>query len=329
MFSWASSRTVGRLSSAAPMVTHVDLERVSRPAVSCRAEPEAAVSLPVRLLESSAGHFSRSATDTRELARRVRRHALRMTSLGGSSHIGSVLSMADIVAVLYGGILRIDPADPVWPDRDRFILSKGHAGAGVYAALAESGFFAVERLNTHYQDGSLLSGHVSHKGIPGVEFSTGSLGHGLPVAAGMAMGARLDGRGHRVFALLSDGECDEGSTWEAAMFAAHHELDNLVAIVDYNGIQSLDTVARTLELEPFSEKWKSFGWSVCEIDGHDHDALWSTFGALPARPATPTCVLAHTTKGKGVSFMENSVLWHYRTARGEEFEAAMRELDGE
>ena len=265
--------------------------------------------------------------DTRELARRIRLHALRMTSQGGSAHIASVFSMADLVAVLYGDVLSVDPANPAWAGRDRFILSKGHAGTGVYAVLAERGFFPVEKLGTHYQDGSDLSGHISHKGIPGVELSTGSLGHGLPVGAGMALGAKLDARQHRVFVLLSDGECDEGSNWEAILFAAHHKLDNLVVVVDYNKFQSLATVAETLNLEPFAQKWTSFGWAVREIDGHDHDAIHDACSTAPWANGKPSCVLAHTIKGKGVSFMENSVLWHYRTARGEEYEAARRELE--
>jgi transketolase len=267
--------------------------------------------------------------DTVVLARRIRRHAVRMVNRGGSSHIGSILSMADIIAVLYGRILRVDPSDPRWPARDRFVLSKGHAGAGVYAALAERGFFPVALLDTHYQDGSDLSGHVSHKGIPGVELSTGSLGHGLSIAAGMALAGRLAGAGHRVFAVLSDGECDEGSTWEAVLFAAHHGLDNLVAIVDYNKIQSLAPVAEVLALEPFTDKWTSFGWAVREVDGHDHIALLEGLSRVPIRPGRPSVVIAHTVKGKGVSFMEHQVLWHYRTPRGEEYEAAMRELGGD
>jgi transketolase len=265
--------------------------------------------------------------DSKELARRIRIHALCMTSRGGSSHVGAAFSIADILAVLYSGVLKVDPAAPKRGDRDRFILSKGHAGAAVYAVLAESGFLPVEKLRTHYQDGSDLSGHVSHKGIPGVELSTGSLGHGLSVGAGMAKAGKLVGALHRVVVLLSDGECDEGSNWEAILFAAHHRLDNLVAIVDYNKIQSLAPVAETLELEPFADKWRSFGWSVVEVDGHDHYALHQTFHRLPAAPGRPTCVIAHTTKGKGVSFMENSVLWHYRTARGEEFDTALAELE--
>lgn len=263
---------------------------------------------------------------TSRLAARIRRHALEMTSRGGSSHIGSVLSMADILAVLYGEFLDVRPADPAWPGRDRFILSKGHAGAGVYAALAETGFFPVERLDAHYQDGSQLSGHVSHKGIPGVEFSTGSLGHGLPVGTGMALAAKLDAATHRVVVVLSDGECDEGSNWEAILFAAHHKLDNLIVIVDYNKIQSLAPVAETLALEPFADKWRAFGWSVEEVDGHDHSALLGALRRIPANIGRPSCVLAHTVKGKGVSFMEHSVLWHYRTARDKELDAARAEL---
>ena len=265
-------------------------------------------------------------TDTRELARRIRLHALHMTSRGGSGHIGSVFSMADILAVLYGGVLRVDPTRPKWEGRDRFILSKGHGGAGVYAALAESGFFPLEKLLTHYQDGSDLSGHVSHKGIPGVELSTGSLGHGLSVGAGMAYAAKLDDKKHRVVVLLSDGECDEGSNWEAILFAAHHALERLIVVVDYNKIQSLAPVADTIGLEPFADKWRAFGWGVTEVDGHNHDQLRSAFAAVPVEKGAPTCIIAHTIKGKGVSFMENTVLWHYRTARNEELAAAEREL---
>jgi transketolase len=252
-----------------------------------------------------------------------------MTSRGRSSHVGAILSIADILAVLYHDILRVDPHRPRWQDRDRFILSKGHAGAGVYAVLAECGFFPTSVLADHYQDGSDLSGHVSHKGIAGVELSTGSLGHGLSIAAGMAYGARLDSGRHRVFALLSDGECDEGSTWEPILFAGHHRLDNLVAIVDYNKIQSLAPVVEVLDLEPFADKWQSFGWAVTEVDGHDHDQLGQALSHLPLQPSRPSCVIAHTVKGKGVSFMENTVLWHYRTPQGEEYQAAMAELGGE
>lgn len=266
--------------------------------------------------------------DTKDLALKIRRHAVRMTSRAGSSHVGAVLSMADIVAVLYGEVLEKRPHEPLWAERDRFILSKGHAGAGVYAALAECGYFPVEELKEFYKNGSILSGHVSHKGVPGVEVSTGSLGHGLSIGAGMAYAAKLDSKGHRVYVLLGDGECDEGSVWEAALFAAHHRLSSLVAVIDYNKIQSLAPVADTLALEPFAAKWESFGWAVTEVDGHDHEALKAALDNGAAPESRPSCVIAHTIKGKGVSFMENSVLWHYRSPRGEEFDAAMNELGG-
>ncbi|WP_437205817.1 transketolase [Planctomicrobium sp. SH664] len=269
----------------------------------------------------------KTAAECRELARRIRMHAVRMTSSGQSSHVGAVLSMADIMAVLYGAILNVNPADPRMAGRDRFILSKGHAGAGVYATLAECGFFPTDWLKTHYQNGSLLSGHVSHKGIPGVELSTGSLGHGLSVGAGMAYSAKIRSADHRVFVLLSDGECDEGSNWEAILFAAHHRLDNLVAVIDYNKLQSLAPVSETLGLEPFADKWISFGWNVRQVDGHDHAALIEACSHTANDAGRPTCVIAHTTKGKGVSFMENTVKWHYHNAQGAELETALRELE--
>jgi transketolase len=265
------------------------------------------------------------ALGTLELAHRVRLHALEMTSRGGSSHIGAALSIADILAVLYGSTMRFDPSRPKWPDRDRFILSKGHAGAAVYAVLAQSGFFDPAELVKHCQNGSVLSGHVSSKDVPGVELSTGSLGHGLGVGAGMAYAAKLRAESHRVFVLLSDGECDEGSNWEAILFAGHHKLDNLVAIVDYNKIQSLKKTEDTLGLEPFAEKWRSFRWDVANVDGHDHGALQSAL-RLQTGCTQPHCIIADTVKGKGVSFMENTVLWHYRTAKGAEYDAALKEL---
>ena len=235
--------------------------------------------------------------------------------------------MADIIAVLYGQVMKYQASEPKWALRDRFILSKGHAGAGVYAVLAECGFFPTEKLKTHYQNGSDLSGHVAHLRNPGVELSTGSLGHGLPVGTGMGLAAKLDGKEHRVFVLMSDGECDEGSNWEAILFAAHHRLSNVVAIVDYNKIQSLASVEETIRLEPFAEKWRVFGWNVKEVDGHDHASLSAALDVIPANETAPTCVLAHTTKGKGISFMENTVLWHYRSPQGVEYEAAVAELE--
>jgi len=263
---------------------------------------------------------------TRELALRLRRHVVRMCSAGGSSHVGSCLSIADIIALLYGEVLRIDPADPSWPERDRFILSKGHAGACVYAALAERGFFPKAQLERHYHNGSNLSGHVSHKGVPGVELSTGSLGHGLGIGAGMAMQLRRTAGEQRVYVLLSDGECDEGSVWEAALFAAHQKLSNLCAVIDHNKLQSLARVEDTIGLEPFADKWRAFGWNVERIDGHDHPALRRAFAAAAEAADRPTCILADTIKGRGVSFMENQVLWHYRSPQGEELATALREL---
>jgi transketolase len=265
--------------------------------------------------------------DSLTLAREVRAHVLRMTSGGRSSHVGSALSCADLLAVLYAGVLEVDPKHPEWAGRDRVIMSKGHAGAALYAVLAERGFFDPAVLHRHYQNGSYLSGHVSHVGIPGVEFSTGSLGHGLPVGAGLAWRARQTGQPWRTYVLLGDGECDEGSVWEAAMFAGHHELSTLVAIVDYNGMQSLGTTEETLGLEPFADKWRSFRWDVAEVDGHDHEALTAAL-RVPrgAGPGRPRCVLAHTVKGKGVSFMENQVLWHYRPPSAGELASALAEV---
>lgn len=262
------------------------------------------------------------------LAKKVRLHALHMIHRAKSSHLGSAYSMADLLAVLYGRILRIDPEKPDAADRDRFILSKGHACAALYAVLAERGFFPKEWLQGFYQDGARLAGHATHVGVPGVEVSTGSLGHGLPIACGMALAGKRDRQSHRVFTLLSDGECDEGSTWEAVLFAPHHQLDNLIAIVDYNQIQSLGTVKEVLDLEPFAAKWKAFGWAVREIDGHDCAQIERVLSNLPVEPGKPTCVVAHTVKGKGVSFMENKLLWHYRAPDGDEMARALAELGG-
>ena len=263
------------------------------------------------------------------LAWLIRRNGLEMSRISRGSHIGGVFSVAEIIAVLYTGILHVNPKDPKMPDRDRLILSKGHAGSAVYAALAETGFFPVEMLKNHYANGSILSGHVSHKGIPGVEVSTGSLGHGLSIGAGMALGARMNGEDWRTWVVLGDGECDEGSVWEAALQAAQFGLDRLCAVVDYNHMQSLFTVEKTLRLEPFEAKWRDFGWNAESVDGHDVHALRAAFERAQANAGSgkPSVVLAHTVKGKGVSFMENNILWHYRTPQGEEYEAALKELE--
>lgn len=269
-------------------------------------------------------------TDPRVLAWLIRRHGLEMTHISRGSHIGAIFSVAEIIATLYTRILHVDPADPKMPDRDRLILGKGHAGAAVYAALAERGFFPVEELSTHYANGSRLSGHVSHKGVPGVEFSTGSLGHGLAAAAGMALAAKMDKKPHDVYAVLGDGECDEGSVWEAALQAHQYKLDNLIAVVDHNRMQSLDFCENTLALEPFADKWRSFGWKAVEVDGHDVEALEKALhDARNDKCGVPHVIIAITTKGKGVSFMENNILWHYRTPQGEEYEAALAELEAQ
>ena len=264
--------------------------------------------------------------DIEGLARKIRIHTVRMIHAAKSSHTGSCLSMAELLAVLYGRILRIDPARPDWSGRDRFILSKGHACAALYAVLAETGFFPKSWLGTFYQNGSPLAGHVTHAGVPGVEVSTGSLGHGLSIACGMALAGKRDARPYRVFALLSDGECDEGSTWEAMLFAGHHQLDNLVAIIDYNKIQSIGRVAEVLDLNPFADKWRACRWSACEIDGHDPSEIEHAFREVPRRAGSPTCVIAHTVKGKGVSFMEDKLLWHYRPPSVDELRNALAEL---
>ncbi len=214
--------------------------------------------------------------ESEQLAWKIRRHGIEMTHLSGGSHIGAVMSVADIIAVLYTDVMNFDSKNPEWDERDRFILSKGHAGAAIYAALAENGFFPVEELKTHYQNGSRLSGHVSHH-LPGVDFSTGSLGHGLSAAAGMAYAAKKDGKKHKVYVVLGDGECNEGSVWEAAMFANHFRLNNLVCIVDHNHMASLDFNENTIEIEDFGSKWAAFGWNVIEINGNSHKELKEAF----------------------------------------------------
>ena len=259
-----------------------------------------------------------------EMARKIRRHAVRMTHRSQSSHIGAALSIADIVAVLYSGVMNVFPNKPLDGKRDRFVLSKGHAGVAVYAALAEKGFFPVEDLTGHCANGSLLSGHISHL-VPGVELSTGSLGHGISVACGMALAAKQDGKQHRVYVLIGDGECNEGTVWEAALFGNHFRLCNFTVIVDHNKLQSLGRCEDTIELLDLGAKWRAFGWDVREVDGHCHDELNT---ALACRGMDrPCCVVAHTTKGKGISFMENSVLWHYRPPQGAEYENALAELE--
>lgn len=265
--------------------------------------------------------------NSEQLAWLIRRHGVEMTHISHGSHIGAILSVADIVAVLYNDVANISPENLKDENRDRIILSKGHAGAAIYAALAEKGFFDREELKTHYADGSRLSGHVSHKGVPGVEFSTGSLGHGACVAAGMALNAKLDKKPYYTYAIVGDGECDEGSIWEMALFANQFKLNQFVVIVDHNKMQSLDFCENTLSLAPFAEKWKAFGWNVLDIDGHNHDELRAALNAAKQSTDKPTVIIANTVKGKGISFMEFDILWHYRFPHeGEEYDGALQEL---
>lgn len=262
---------------------------------------------------------------TQELAKKIRISSLKMVHQARASHIGSALSIADIVAVLYGEVLKVNPKSPMDPLRDRFILSKGHACVAVYSALAAEGFFPGKALESYAKDHSIFMTHISHK-VPGVEFSTGSLGHGLPFGVGKALAAKKMGKQWRTFVLISDGELGEGSNWEAMMFAAHHQLDNLIAIVDYNKLQSLTTVDKTLRVEPLADKARSFGWAVLEADGHDHGALGKLLAILPWEPGKPSFLIAHTTKGKGVGFMENKVEWHYKSPSVEQLAQALNEV---
>ncbi|MFH1905178.1 MAG: transketolase [bacterium] len=263
--------------------------------------------------------------DYKKLATQIRVDVLKMIYKAKSAHIGASFSMADILAVLYGGIMKINPSDPKWEERDRYIQSKGHAAAGLYAALGEKGFFPRDWLGTYYQDGGHLMGHVWHK-VPGVDVSSGALGHGLSIACGMAINGKYRKKQYRVFVMLSDGECDEGSVWEAVMFAPQHKLDNLIAIVDYNKIQALGTVKDVLDLAPLADKWRAFNWSVKEVDGHNYKELDDALSSVPFEQGKPSCIIANTVKGKGVSYMENKVEWHYKSPDEGQLKQAFSEL---
>lgn len=263
--------------------------------------------------------------ECRALARRIRAHCLRMTHRGRSGHVGSMLSMAELLAVLYTRVLNVDPRDPRKADRDRLVLSKGHGGGAVYAVLTELGFFPQEWLEGYYRDRGRLMGHISHY-VPGVEFSTGSLGHGLPVACGMAFAAKRAGWRHRYVCVMSDGDCDEGSSWEAILFAAQHRLDNLTVVLDYNKVQALGFVKDVLNLEPLGDKLRACGWAYREVDGHDPSALDVALGDLPFAQGQPSWLTAHTVKGKGVSFMENTVSCHYGSVNDEQLAQALAEI---
>jgi transketolase len=264
-----------------------------------------------------------------ELRRRAyanRAQALTMIHRAGLGHAGGDLSSMDILTTLYGAVLRVDPARPADPDRDRFFMSKGHCTGALYSTLAEAGFFPREELATYMQPLSRLNGHPDRKSTPGVETNTGPLGHGLPVAVGTAIAAKLQGASWRTFVLTGDGELQEGSNWEAAMAAAHYGLDNLTLIVDRNRLQQGDGTETTNHLEPLAEKWRAFGWAVREVDGHDYAALLEAFRSLPFKIGRPNCLIAHTHKGQGVSFMRDQVGWHHRVPNEEELSAALREL---
>lgn len=263
---------------------------------------------------------------SRPFAKAIRQHAVRMVSHAKASHLGGSLSAADVIATLYSGILRIDVSRRDCPNRDRFVLSKGHCCTAVYAALALRGFIAESELDAYGKDGSRLMAHISNQ-VPGVEFSTGSLGHGLPFSVGLALAAKRRGASYRTFVLLSDGELNEGSTWEAFLFAPQHRLDNLVAIIDYNKIQSLGNVADVMELQPLAAKLAAFRWAVREVDGHDLSSLETALASVPWKPESPSCLIAHTTKGKGVDFMEGSLAWHYKSPSNDELSDAMKQLE--
>lgn len=270
-------------------------------------------------------------TDSTELSRiatRVRLHALEMIARKGKGHLAPSLSIADIVSALYFSVLRVDPDRPFHPDRDRFILSKGHGCAALYGALAERGFFPRERLGTYYELDSQLAGHPV-AGLPGIEVATGSLGHGLSLATGVALAGRIDCCTHRIITLLGDGECQEGSIWEAAMCASHFELDNLTAIVDRNRLSVDGWTEELMHLEPFGDRWRSFGWEVRVADGHSPGELTSALRAAPWELGRPSVLLALTTKGKGIDFIENQPEWHSRAPTAEQTAIARQQLESQ
>lgn len=268
-----------------------------------------------------------AAEDLKERARNLRLDILEMTTRAGSGHPSSSFSSVEIVTALYfGGILRYRSDDPHWPERDRFIMSKGHAAPLLYAVLAHVGYFSREELLTLRQVDSRLEGHPVQGKVPGVETTTGSLGKGLSVGLGHVLGGRLNGLDYRVYVLLGDGECEEGQIWEAAMAAAHFKADNLVAIVDYNKYQETGPISREMALEPFAEKWRAFGWHVEEVDGHDSEAIVRTLAAAREVDGQPSAIIAHTVKGKGISFVEADYTFHGRALTPEQAEVARREI---
>lgn len=260
------------------------------------------------------------------ISKEIRKKILKMMFKSQTSHIGSCLSCVEVLAMLYFNILRIDPKKPLAENRDRFILSKGHAAAALYATLTQRGFFKEEILDSYCLDGGKLPGHSTRNCVPGVEVSTGSLGHGLPMGAGMALVGKRDGKNYRIFVLMSDGECEEGSVWEAAMFATHHKLDNLVGIIDYNKLQAFGRTNEIMALEPLRDKWTAFGWQVREVNGHNSSEIEKSLLKIPFKKRKPSLLIAHTIKGKGVSFMEDKLESHYKNLTKEEYEQALKKL---
>jgi len=262
-----------------------------------------------------------------EMSNRIRLSAMLMTHHAKLGHTGGDLSSADILATLYlGQILNVIPKEPRWEQRDRFVMSKGHCSGAFYSTLALRGFFPMEQLKTFMDPLSMLNGHPDRNKLPGIEANTGPLGHGLPIGVGMALAARMRNEAWRVFVLVGDGELQEGSNWEAAMCAQQYKLDNLVVIVDRNGIQQGDFTESTIRMEPLADRWAAFGFAVKELDGHGHAALHQAFGSVPIGSGKPTCFIARTIKGKGVSFAENKPAWHHGVPTGEQLEIARREL---
>ena len=258
-----------------------------------------------------------------ELSRKIRIHVLDMVNNAQSSHVGASYSIVEILVILYSKILKINPRNPNEKTRDKFILSKAHGSCALYAILAESSFFPLELLKKYYIDGGILPGHLDKESAPGIEHSMGSLGHGLPFGVGLAYANKIDQNEGQIYVLVGDGECNEGTIWESAMFAGHHKLNNLTVIVDYNKIQSFGRVDEIMNLEPFGQKWTSFNWEVHEIDGHDFEQL---IAAFEAKSTKPKVIIANTIKGKGVSFMENKLEWHYKSPNPEQYESALKEL---
>jgi transketolase len=290
------------------------------------ADPEAAARYRAASARIRAADHDSAAAELREIARETRADIIRMVDRAGMGHIGGDLSVTDILVTCFWGALSLDPQRPAWPLRDRFVLSKGHCAASFYAILARTGFFPAGELATFMAPMSALNGHPNRTAVPGVETNTGALGHGLPVATGCAIAARLARHPWRTVVVLGDGEMQEGSNWEAAMTAAHHNLSSLTAIVDRNRLQQGARTEHTKRLEPFADKWRSFGWEVRDVDGHDHAALLRALG--PSETGRPVAVIANTVKGKGVSFMEDRVEWHHRVPDREQVDRALAELAG-